>query len=127
VWHRFDGTGSPDPLPPERRRVLVQISPRVDIGDRVPAIAVGYLRYGAGDLGSPYFVVPSFGRVFQVIAWCDCLPDDLNPPEWGISLPRAAAPAKTHAELAAENQRLRQRLAFTVDEVSSLLDKLMDR
>lgn len=65
LWHR-------QPLPRERRPVLVRIMPRV-AGYSRPAIAVGYMKLGAGEADSPYFVVPSVSG--DVIAWCDCLPD----------------------------------------------------
>jgi hypothetical protein len=47
-----------------------------------PSVAVGYLRYAAGDKSSPYFVVPGFGRSFEVTHWIDCLPENLSPPLW---------------------------------------------
>lgn len=66
-------------LPVSRRYVLVQTWPTERNGTRDPdcmrpTIAVGYLKYGAGDPDSPYFVVPSVGG--EVVAWCDCLGDE---------------------------------------------------
>lgn len=69
------------PLPLERREVLVQIAARELEGMGMPpAVAVGYLRYAAGDKNSPYFVIPGIGG--DVVAWCDCLPDDFTAPLW---------------------------------------------
>jgi hypothetical protein len=63
-----------DSLPPERRCVLVWCA-----SSHLPW--VGYLRYAAGCLDSPFFVVPhgNPNRGTDVIAWCDCLPTE--PPE----------------------------------------------
>lgn len=59
-----------DPLPPERKVVLVWLA-----GFALPFC--GYIRYASGDKQCPYFVVyhgnPNKGA--EVIAWCDCLPD----------------------------------------------------
>jgi len=59
-----------DSLPPERRPVLVWCA-----SSHIPW--VGYLRYAAGCLDSPFFVVPHGNdkRPVDVVAWCDCLPD----------------------------------------------------
>jgi hypothetical protein len=59
-----------DPLPAERKTVLVWLEDA-----HLPFC--GYVRYAAGDVNSPYFVVyhgnPKIGT--RVVAWCDCLPD----------------------------------------------------
>jgi hypothetical protein len=80
VWREFNGIDTVDPLPAERRKVLVQIA-GTDKGD-APAVAVGYLRYAAGDKGSPFFVVPGFGRDFRVTHWSDSLGDEFSAPLW---------------------------------------------
>lgn len=62
-------------LPKERKYVLCRIAPRDEEG--LPeAIAVGYLRYAAGDKSCPFFVIPGVGG--QVTAYADCLPQDLK-------------------------------------------------
>lgn len=69
------------PLPPERRYVLVQTMPRDPYNELTrPAIAVGYMKFGAGCEDSPYFVVPSVGG--EVSHWCNCLGDDFCAPGW---------------------------------------------
>jgi hypothetical protein len=67
------------PLPRERKHVLVQVAAREADG-MPPAVAVGYLRYSAGDRNSPTFIVPGVGG--PVVAWCDCLPKGFNAPLW---------------------------------------------
>lgn len=67
------------PLPPERKDVMVQIAERPEEG-MPPAVAVGYLRYAAGDKNGPVFIVPGVGG--PVVAWCDCLGDDFTAPLW---------------------------------------------
>jgi hypothetical protein len=69
--------------PPERKLVLVQRAERQDIGSPIkdaPAVAVGYLRYAAGDKSSPFFVCPGVGG--ETVAWCDCLPEGFGAPLW---------------------------------------------
>lgn len=79
TWIPFDeALYSRQKLPPERRYVLVRVEPVHDGVGAVQAmiVAVGYLRYAAGDRDSPFFVVPSVrGRR---VAWCDCLPEALQ-------------------------------------------------
>ena len=85
--------------PPERRCVLVQFD-RADTkyGGLPPTVVVGYLRYAAGDKGSPYFVTPGFERAYEPregvktnclgkierlsTHWSDCLGDDFHCPLW---------------------------------------------
>lgn len=69
-WHR-------QPLPPAHRKVLCRIVAKPERGIP-PAVAVGYLRFAAGDPTSPMFVIP--GVCGTVVAWCDCLGDDYNAP-----------------------------------------------
>lgn len=71
--------GDRQQLPAERRYVLVQLAPRPEVG-LPPAVAVGYLRFAAGDRGSPQFIIPGVGGT--VLSWCDCLGDDFRPPLW---------------------------------------------
>ena len=60
--------------PPEKKVVLVWLRDQY-----LPFC--GYMKYAAGDKDSPYFVIyhgnPKIGH--DVVAWCDCLPD--NGPE----------------------------------------------
>jgi len=72
---KWDG----QPLPPERKYVLVQIAERPDEG-MPPAVAVGYMRFAAGDKHSPVFTIPGVGG--DVVAWRDCLGDDFTAPLW---------------------------------------------
>ena len=68
-------------LPEEKRYILVQIASREDGGRGLPpAVAVGYLRFAAGDHDSPVFTIPGVGG--EVVAWCDCLGDDFFAPLW---------------------------------------------
>ncbi len=82
--------GIGDRLPAEPRPVLVWCA-----GSTLPW--VGYLRYAAGCLDSPFFVVPHGNpdRPTDVIAWCDCLPTEAPPgfPAW--SLAARGFPART--------------------------------
>lgn len=67
------------PLPPERKHVLVQVAERNEEG-MPPTVAVGYMKFAAGDKLSPHFIVPGVGGIR--VAWCDCLPNDFNAPLW---------------------------------------------
>lgn len=69
-------------LPAERRDVLVMLRP--EPGQR-QGVAVGYLRYSAGELNLPFFVVPGIGGI--VTHWCDCLGDDFDYPGRGSIRP----------------------------------------
>jgi hypothetical protein len=72
---RWDGIE----LPVERKPVLVQTAPKPDEG--LPAaVAVGYLRYSAGDKTCPFFVIPGVGG--DVTAFADCLPEPLDAECW---------------------------------------------
>lgn len=76
-------------LPPAERWVLVQIAGRRnDLGALPPAVAVGYMRFAAGDKNSPVFTIPGVGGV--VVAWCDCLGDDFHAPLWTSTSPPEA-------------------------------------
>ena len=77
-WHSFDPKGK---LPSERRPVLVKIDTQVN---EHGGVAVGYLRYAAGDSECPYFVCPAINTPWTVTHWCDCLGDDFNPPGWKL-------------------------------------------
>jgi len=78
-WYNFDATqGSRQKRPPERKYVLVRL--RSNKEDYPDGVAVGYLRYAAGDKQSPYFVVPGLHTGTE-LAWCDCLPDDFEWPK----------------------------------------------
>lgn len=90
TWVAFDPLGA---LPAERRYVLVALN-----GDRAsgypPSTAVGYLRYSAGELAAPFFVVPGFGRPFIVTHWNDCLGDGFRSPAWPNSCGEHGEPAR---------------------------------
>ena len=72
-WYPFDPAKWRRKLPPQRRVVLV-ILPRRERG--VPeSVACGYMKFGAGDRKSPYFVIPGIGGTPR--AWSDCLPEEI--------------------------------------------------
>ena len=71
-WHPFvQELWNKQDLPPERRLVLLQFPPRS--WGLPPVVAVGYLKYMAGEKDSPMFITPGLGGVPGY--WCDCLPD----------------------------------------------------
>ena len=88
-WVTFDPRG---PLPPERKYVLIQFSKISCYG--IGPVAVGYLRYAAGDRDSPFFVVPGVKRTNDyhepdvpreemiVTHWADIFGDDFECPGW---------------------------------------------
>lgn len=82
TWIPYDAALLADqPLPPAKRMLLVQIAPRtVDNIGMPAAVAVGYLRFAAGDRDSPTWTIPGIGG--DVVAWCDCIPDGFAPPLW---------------------------------------------
>ena len=78
-WYPFDCTkGYRQKRPPEGKHVLVQCAAKDEYS--APAVAVGYRKNAAGCKDSPYFVIPGVGG--DVVAWCDCLPDDFYAPFW---------------------------------------------
>ena len=79
-WEPFDQLKwANQKLPKERKHILVQIAARPSEG--IPAgVAVGYLRFAAGDKNSPVFTIPGIGG--EVVAWCDCLSRDFHAPLW---------------------------------------------
>lgn len=109
-WIDFDpAKGYQQPLPPERKLVMVQSEGRTAKG-LPPSVSVGYLRFAAGEKDSPFFVVPGVERGKDV-AWCDCLPEGFGAPLWagyphttsGVSAPDAqmfpaSAPASATEE-----------------------------
>ena len=67
-WHLVNWPIRPEnKLPPERKVVLVFVE-----GSMLPYC--GYIRYAAGDINCPYFVVYRADKGAEVWAWCDCLP-----------------------------------------------------
>ena len=88
-WIPFDGSHK---LPPERKAVLVQLSQVRGYG--VGAVAVGYLRYAAGDKDCPFFVTPGVKRTndyylpeipkedAEVTHWADCFGNHFECPGW---------------------------------------------
>jgi hypothetical protein len=81
-WHEYSrDLWHEQKLPEERKYVLVQVEARDEPARGLPpSVAVGYLKYAAGDKRSPQFIVPGVGG--PVVAWCDCLPKDFNAPLW---------------------------------------------
>lgn len=77
-WVPFDGHHK---LPKERKPVLVKVdSLEHDAG----GVALGYLRYAAGDKSSPYFVCVGIMFKWRPTHWADCLPEDFfeSVPGW---------------------------------------------
>lgn len=67
------------PLPPAKRMVLVQLAAQERQG--MPGgVAVGHLRFAAGDPDCPVWTIPGIGG--EVVAWCDCIPAGFAPPLW---------------------------------------------
>jgi hypothetical protein len=69
-WNSVSNPITPDEeIPAERKVVLVWLAESA-----LPYC--GYIRYAAGDIDCPYFVVyhGNSERGSNVIAWCDCLP-----------------------------------------------------
>lgn len=78
-WYKFDkAKGSRQKRPPERKYVVVKLE-STDPCSLPEGLAVGYRKNAAGDKQCPYFVIPGIGG--EVIAWCDCLPDDFKYPK----------------------------------------------
>ena len=89
-WIEFDPSGE---LPPERKPVLVQLSKVSNYG--VGAVAIGYLRYAAGDKDCPFFVTPGVKRTndyylpeipieeMEVTHWADIF-DNFKCPGWKL-------------------------------------------
>lgn len=93
-WRPF-----PESQPAERRILLVAIA---GDGPHAPSVAVGYLRIHSG---GPFFVVPGFGRTFQVTHWADVLGDDFHSPNWNLpkwSPPKLFVHAKDMERIRAE-------------------------
>ncbi len=79
-WITFDQEKYADQkLPEHRKYILLQIAEKKDKG-LPPAVAVGYMRFAAGDKNSPTFTVPGVGG--DVVAWCDCFGDEFTAPLW---------------------------------------------
>ncbi len=85
-WNAYDERlWDKQPLPPERRLVLVQVAARPD---GYPAsVAVGYMKFCAGQEDSPMFVVPGVGG--PVTHWSDSLGDDFDAPSWLYTQPKS--------------------------------------
>jgi hypothetical protein len=81
TWVEFhqDGWVTGQLLPKEKKYLLVQLAEKPEQG-LPPIVAVGYMRYAAGDKNSPTFTVPGVGGT--VVAWCDCLPENFKAPLW---------------------------------------------
>lgn len=80
IWHSVSTPIQPNEhIPAERKVVLVWLREK-----HLPFC--GYIRYAAGDKDSPYFVVyhgnSDIGS--DVVAWCDCLPD--QGPDWPTAM-----------------------------------------
>lgn len=77
TWTLFDKANfTNQPLPPERRYVLVQTAEQPEKG-LPPGVAVGYLRIWSSTV---FFVIPGIGG--EVTHWCDCLGDEFFAPSW---------------------------------------------
>ena len=85
-WIKFDQQkGSNQKRPPEKRLVIVAIQ-----GTELcpEGLALGYIRYAAGDRQCPEFITPGIlqrdfqGQSREIIAWCDCLGDDFESCNW---------------------------------------------
>lgn len=102
VWSEYEESKwAQQALPPAKRYVLVQVAARAEKG-LPPAVAVGYMRFAAGDENSPVFTVPGVGG--PVVAWCDCLGDDFNAPLWqGTQTIRSKAQAPAGAVTALQS------------------------
>lgn len=76
-WYKFSPEKkSSQKLPPIKKDVLVFLESREK--GLPSSIAVGYRKNAAGDKDCPYFVIPGLGG--NVLAWCDCLPDEFDLP-----------------------------------------------
>lgn len=90
-WVQFSSNnGQNQVLPPLRRFVLVvsthdtqrkELPGGLALNVGTPnSVAVGYLKYAAGDKTCPYFVIIGVGG--DATHWCDCLGDDFSTPAW---------------------------------------------
>jgi hypothetical protein len=80
-WYVFrEIGGSRQKLPPVKRYVLVAYSREALGAGMPPAVAVGYLKFAAGDKNCPNFIVPGVGGKPDL--WSDCLGDDFECPHW---------------------------------------------
>lgn len=78
--------GQDQQLPPRKRCVLLMLPERqTELGTMPPSVAVGYLKYAAGDESCPYFVIPGIGG--EPTHWCDSLGDDFEVPLWKWRFP----------------------------------------
>lgn len=87
TWYPFEADRSRQYLPPEKKYVLVRVrlhdkEQDISIGNamglhvtRPDVLAVGYLKYAAGDRECPQFIVPGAASFGTVVGWCDCLPE----------------------------------------------------
>lgn len=83
-----------NPLPAERRKVLCSFMGTARFPD-AKGVAVGWLRYAAGELDSPHFITPGVGGV--VTHWSDCLGDAFAAPAWPDSVEAHGRPARVWA------------------------------
>ena len=89
-WIPFDGTKHK--LPQEYKPVLVKLeTTKHDSG----GMAVGYLRYAAGDKSCPYFVCVGIMFDWVVTHWIDCLTADFFESVPGWSWPKSSARAES--------------------------------
>lgn len=80
MWYSYYADGRAEPLPPERRCVLLKLD--CGQGFHSGAVVVGYLRYAAGEIDCPYFVCSGVRGEWFVTHWCDCLGDDWTAQGW---------------------------------------------
>ena len=77
-WYPFDKLkGYRQKRPPIKKWVVVRLRFN-SFSPRNTGMALGYMKEAGGDKSSPYFVVA--GIKGEVIAWCDCLPEDFVGP-----------------------------------------------
>lgn len=94
VWVKFDPEKyGNQKLPKERKLVFVHGFLTKEKSESVtPFLAVGYLRFAAGDRNSPFFVVPAIGG--EVKYWLDYIPQNINPPLWPGFCEKLPSPTK---------------------------------
>jgi hypothetical protein len=77
-WLKFNKTkGSRQRRPPIKKWVVVKLKRKAD--GYPCGLSIGYRKDAAGDKQCPYFIIPGIGG--EVIAWCDCLPDNFDYPK----------------------------------------------
>ena len=120
-WYAFSkDKGYRQKRPPERKLVVVLLA-STEEGVLPPGLAIGYRKDAAGEADSPFFVIPGIGG--EVLAWCDCLPDDFSEPFliWPLVKTEPALISLTQARALAKLA-----IAASVGIAASLLNEEMD-